>query len=438
MLIRFVVENFMSFKEETEFNMLAGSYEAHPHHVRDMGEIKLLKNSAIYGPNGAGKSNFIKAVDTLKSIIKLGQLTPDINGRKFRLDKDCLTKPIKFEIELLINEVVYAYGLVFDYDKIVEEWLYEPNVDINKEDKLIFERKLEGDKYSVKLNEVYNDKEVLLQFIVDKQLKAEQLFLNKAIDLDIVEANRFIDFILEYIVIIYPTTILQNIILNFEKEPQFLEYLNIFFKQYDTGINNFEIKNTLFSLQDVPEKDRKNINQQLKVFDVFNYGPGQIIHKEKNGETYKKEFLGIVENHKNEKIEFKMNEFSDGTLRLLDYIPILVLLHFPDYTFIIDEMDRSIHPSLLKFLLKNISSESRLEGQLIFTTHESNLLDLNLFRQDEVWMVEKETGSSKMYSLSEYKPIQGIDLRKGYLKGRFGAIPFLADLENLNWGVNNA
>ena len=75
------------------------------------------------------------------------------------------------------------------------------------------------------------------------------------------------------------------------------------------------------------------------------------------------------------------------------------------------------------------------KGQLIFTSHESNLLDLDIFRQDEIWFVEKDnkSGDTKMYSLSEFKPRYDLDIRKGYLKGRFGAIPFLAKLHDLNW-----
>ena len=83
--------------------------------------------------------------------------------------------------------------------------------------------------------------------------------------------------------------------------------------------------------------------------------------------------------------------------------------------------------------------EQNTKGQLIFTTHEANLLDINIFRQDEIWFAEKnKAGNTQLYSLSDFKPRYDLDIRKGYLKGRFGAIPFIADLKNLNWQKDDA
>ncbi len=134
-------------------------------------------------------------------------------------------------------------------------------------------------------------------------------------------------------------------------------------------------------------------------------------------------------------IDFMLSEESDGTQRLLDYLPaISAITDFP-ITLIIDEIDQSVHVNLLKKLLQKVMDDDDTKGQLIFTTHESNLLDLDIFRQDEIWFAEKEreTGATHFYSLSEFKPNYGSDIEKGYLNGRFGAIPFLGNLENLNW-----
>jgi hypothetical protein len=101
--------------------------------------------------------------------------------------------------------------------------------------------------------------------------------------------------------------------------------------------------------------------------------------------------------------------------------------------FFIDEMDRSLHPSMTKELIRYFLSQAT-KGQLIFTTHESNLLDLEIFRQDEIWLTEKDaSGATKIYPLSDFKPRYDLDIRKGYLAGRFGAIPFLGNLKDLNW-----
>ena len=129
-----------------------------------------------------------------------------------------------------------------------------------------------------------------------------------------------------------------------------------------------------------------------------------------------------------------MNEESDGSLRLLDFIPMLIDLRLNESVYLIDEIDRSMHPMLsqkiLEYYFNKLSSDR--DNQLIFSTHESNLLNLELIRADEVWFVEKDReGVSHLYSLAEFKPRE--DIRKGYLQGRYGAIPFFASIKNLKW-----
>jgi hypothetical protein len=144
----------------------------------------------------------------------------------------------------------------------------------------------------------------------------------------------------------------------------------------------------------------------------------------------------IITQHKGKEekaVPFEMNEESDGTLRLFDLLPAVELLIHEEAVVFIDEIGRSLHPTLIKEFLQ-LYLGRRTKGQLIFTTHESNLLDLKLFRQDEIWFVEKDkAGSSRTYPLSEFKPRYDLDIRKGYLNGRFGAIPFLSNLKDLNW-----
>ena len=105
-----------------------------------------------------------------------------------------------------------------------------------------------------------------------------------------------------------------------------------------------------------------------------------------------------------------------------------------DATVFNEEFERSIHPSLLKALVKKIlGPSSKLNGQLVFSTHDCNLLDQSIFRQDEIWFVEKKQGMTTMYPLTDFSIRQELDIQKGYINGRFGAIPFLGHLDNLNW-----
>jgi len=132
--------------------------------------------------------------------------------------------------------------------------------------------------------------------------------------------------------------------------------------------------------------------------------------------------------------KFTSAEESDGTLRLMDYLPALFKVINTSEVYLVDEIERSIHPVLIKELIKKFSHDNSTKGQLIFTTHESNLLDQDIFRPDEIWFAEKKKeGSTELYPLSEFKEHHTIDIRKGYLNGRYGAIPFLGNLRDLNW-----
>ena len=115
MLIRFVVSNFLSFKEETEFNMLAGSLRTHQHHVYSVGKVNALKASAIYGANGAGKSNLIQAIDFLKTAVIEGKINHAIENNKFKLDKTYKEKPSTFEAEFSIGKKIYTYGVSINH-----------------------------------------------------------------------------------------------------------------------------------------------------------------------------------------------------------------------------------------------------------------------------------------------------------------------------------
>ena len=132
-------------------------------------------------------------------------------------------------------------------------------------------------------------------------------------------------------------------------------------------------------------------------------------------------------------VVFDPSEESDGSLRLLDFIPMLIDLKQNEVDYLIDEIDRSMHPMLSQKILECYFSglESGRDTQLIFSTHECNLLNLDLIRADEVWFVEKgKDGASHLTSLAEFKPRE--DVRKGYLLGRYGAIP-LFPKEAMKW-----
>ena len=132
-------------------------------------------------------------------------------------------------------------------------------------------------------------------------------------------------------------------------------------------------------------------------------------------------------------VPFEFKDESDGTKRLLNLMPALHGLHSETKVFFIDEIDRSLHPNLVWELVHfYLKSCSKCNAQVIITTHESSLLDLELLRRDEIWFAEKDSASAtKLYSLTDFNVRKDLEIRKHYLSGRFGAVPFLGDVSRL-------
>jgi len=159
-----------------------------------------------------------------------------------------------------------------------------------------------------------------------------------------------------------------------------------------------------------------------------------ILCKDTKGRFQIRTLVATHKNEQDEEVPFTIESESDGTQRLIDLLAILPFGGITKKPFIVDEIARSLHPALAKLLVEVVLKQNDLQGQFIFTTHESNLLDLDILRQDEIWFAEKNReGATTLYPLSEFKPRYDLDIRKGYLNGRFGAIPFLANIEDLNW-----
>lgn len=444
MLVRFVVENFLSFEKETEFSMIGGSFKTHPNHLYKIKKINLLKSSAIYGANAAGKSNLIKAIDIMQHIIRKGELTKNLNDSKFKLNPDNYTKPISFEIELAIEKEFFNYGFSIQDDKIIEEWLFETGT---AKPKSIFTRKIsDNGKLEIKFARKYYNPNpsqfnLLIKLLEENLVQENQLLLcKKELKISIINKIRF--WLENKIVIIFPHSIFRSFIPIMNDNLEFNIFTNNIIKAFDTGVQQLCIEDVgLDELKNaIPPKDLDTLINQQKNNSFVNI-------KGKNGwfwvskQNDKVEIKKLVSKHKSansELVPFEITDESDGTQRLLDFIPMFDLLLKDDVTFIVDEIDQSLHSNLLLTLTSKILSDNT-KGQFIFTTHESNLLDLNIFRQDEIWFCEKnnESGASVLYSLADYKPRYDLDIRKGYLMGRFGAIPFLADLESLNWSCSD-
>ncbi len=446
MLIRFAIKNLFSFKEETEFNLLPGRVKRLNHHKYERNGIEVLKLSALYGANGSGKSNLIRSISLLKTLVLSGDIPAALNNQKFKLSKSNLSEPTELAIEFFANNSIYYYSVSVNDGKIIDE--YFSSNDKNQEDEMIFHRKYEDNKTSIEFFKEFEDNkenQVLKKVIETDLLKPHQPLFTL---LNSISNNAFIDIRVAFewigrgLTIIYPFTKPNSLAHLMDAKKGFKEFANELMCSFNTGIANLKVEEK--SIEDFFGEDNQadidDIKSELKnnpekvILRRIKTENEEIVIVNENGKVIAKRLFFEHKGEKNENVEFKISEESDGTRRLLEYLPAWSdLINFTP-TFIIDEIERSIHPLIIKELIDKFSKDESTRGQLIFSTHESNLLDQEVFRTDEIWFTEKNiSGATKVYSLSDFKEHNTIDIRKGYLNGRYGAIPFLGNLQDLNW-----
>lgn len=437
MLIKFKAQNFLSFKEETEFNMLTGDVRRLPDHVLHYPKVDVLKSAVIYGANGAGKSNLIEAIITLCEIVGDGVLTFHTQPLCFRMNEE-EDLPSKMSVEFFAGNSAFGYGVAFKDNCITEEWLTQLNFG-TKEDDVIFKRTSNNDKHIVQVWPKYskNQKDrLLIQVYQDDLLESDVPFISMVKDKKFAEINSAYKWLTKGTQIIFPNMRFGGLV-SFLSDPGFKEFTNRIISSLSTGIHGIEIQtlgfDQYFGEDNLAEKERilklvRN-GEEIRVGDK-NYAIAIL----EDGKAVIKKPISYHLNEHGKQVKFEMVEESSGTLRLIDFIPVLYMLEKHPVTVIIDEIDQSLHPSMLKEFISYIQKSKTKKGQLIFTTHESSLLDFELFRADEIWFAEKDkTGASGYYPLSEFNVRPDLDIRKGYLSGRFGAIPFLGNIGDLNW-----
>ena len=443
MLIRFIVNNVYSFGKQTEFNMLPNArYKTLEHHKYNACGIELLKMTSLYGANAAGKSNFVKAIQLLQNIVIDGKLPFEINEHKFKLS-DSTNEPILFAIEFIHENIPFYYALQIYNEIIQQEELYISGVG-KKMDKLVFERKtnqLEQTKIVFEKSFYNNQKNIVMAELIEESIcKPNEPILKLLTTLNntnFEKAKLAFAWFKKRLQIIQPETKIMALAHLIDHDESFKNFTQSMLCSFDVGIKSIDSAKQDFEdfTKDMDDDKKNQILNKLKEFPSMvglrQKGKEFVVAKE-NDKIYVKQ-LKLGHGDKDD-IKFDLTEESDGTIRLLDLIPAFRAIVEDYNVYVIDEIERSIHPLLMKKMIEKFSLDEQTKGQLVFTTHESNLLDQSIFRKDEIWFAEKDkNGSTDLYSLSDYKEHNTIDIRKGYLNGRYGSIPFLANLEDLNW-----
>ena len=388
--------------------MIANSNKELNDNYVEIGGNKVLKSAAIYGANASGKSNLFKIL-TLVVLMLRSSNSVDINAKlpliPFKLDKGSVNKPSEFEIKFILDETRYVYGFIADKDKIYDEYLYYyPN---GRETKIFDRTNINEYSYTQK------DEKILRE--IEAKNAQNKFFLATATNWNFDKTKAAYNFLTNGIGTCNNLEILKNMAYKmYETNPDYLKDFAIdFLQKADFNIEDYQISQIDVPgefLTAIPEFIAKTLPDKPKAY--------QVLFKHKNSDNY-----------------LSIDEESLGTQMIFAFIPFLADSLKNKKVLIIDELDKSLHPFLVQYIVEifNDAEINKNGSQLIFNTHDTNLLDLNILRRDQIWFTEKnsETGESDLYSLSDFSVRKQENVEKGYMLGRYGAVPFIKNDFNL-------
>lgn len=427
MIIEFRVGNFRSISAPQSLTMVASADQdlADDNLIKAAtGKLRLLRQAVIYGANAAGKSNLLMSLEALRSLVSFsaglqeGQLLPWVTP--FRLDPASEQAPSTFEVIFESEGVRYHYAAGVTAARVTHEWLvaypqgrpqrwFERSFDATKDTyDWWFGPRFEGAQNQRKLWQT--------------STRSNALFLSTAVQLNNEQLKPVFHWLTQKLIVILPGKVDFNPTLSIEllRTDDGRERVMKFLTSADIGIDRLELQEA----DGLPPPPPPGIPpEQWRV--LLAQGP--------LGLPQKMKWNKVVAWHAGSDgraVAFDMAEESDGTRKLFEFVGGWIRALDTGATLFVDEIDRSLHPHLTRMLVNLFQSEvNRNKAQLVFTTHDTTLLDPDLLRRDQIWFAEKdENRATTIYPLLDYSPRKNENLERGYLLGRYGAIPFVGDL----------
>lgn len=423
MIIEFQVENFRSFRSRQTLSMVAASFSEHfATHTFDPGLRgfgRLLRSAVIYGPNAAGKTNLLRAIQFVQTLVVNSAATAPVAEypySPFKLSKATRESPSEFLITFVQSAVRYEYGFSMGPQRIEKEWLIEY---ANPRGRMMFKRTYDRKKasYDWKFSSFLKGQRA----VWSESTRPDALFLSTAIQLNSTQLLPvFSWFQRRLIVIAGPTLLNQALTLQLLNEPDGKSRLLPFLKEADLGIADLMIQ-------------KERIPSRGVILQPGTTPIDAPMIERQAGSTMSnliKVTLSHLTDDPKEPMGLDFSEESAGTQVLFKTAGAWLNVMQNGEVLLFDEIDSSLHPLLTKFLIDKFHSDKTNpnNAQLICSTHNTSLQDLRLFRRDQIWFVEKQhDGSSKLYPLSDFSPRSDESLERGYMRGRYGALPILAN-----------
>ena len=382
MLLEFSCSNFKSIKEKVTFSAIATDNIKNEKFLKKFDDFRILHTSVIYGPNGVGKSNIFKGIGFMRDLVIKSRENRPGEVLKQPTHKMAQDKKSEFNMQYIINDIRYAYGFVLKNNLVDEEYLYYFE---DKNAVKVFERE-EGE---VCFGEKFEENKVLLE-IIENEIGDNKLLLSCIGDKsDIFEINNAFLFFKEYLVIQNSDvkTERKNCIKVMIENEKMRELIISVFRELDSDIKDIKIENAGENLDD------KDIRIKF-VYDEF------------ETDLYKEESTGIN--------------------KLFDLVLPIVESFINGKVMIVDEIELNLHRNIAYKIISLFNTHlPNNSDQLIFTSHDISLLNLNLFRNDQIWFAQLGKGrATELYSLVEIKNIRADEnIAKGYIMGRYGAVP---------------
>ncbi len=432
MLLQFSVKNFRTFKEKVSLSLVASNYDKDTREFDNVyydtnSNLRLLKSAVIYGANASGKSKLFEALGFMKYFVisssKESQKGDEIDVEPFKLSSETENSPSEFEVIFTHNDVMFRYGFEVDKKSVISEWLYyKPKT---KEIELFYR---DGENFETHSRNFTKGKTVIKEGLV----RNNALLVSVAAQFNDKTSIEVIDWFKELKAISgLNESGYRGFTLSKTDDPNHKANILNLLKAADLGIQDIKLEK--IDIDNLPKDMPKELKDKIikEVSDEKKELLSDILTLHKKFDSNKKA-VDIV--------NFSLDDDeSSGTRKFFALTgPILDVIE-NGYTLIVDELDSKLHPNLVCKIVSLFNSKelNKKNAQLIFNTHDTNLLSSGLFRRDQIWFTDKNKfGEAKLYSLADFKSDEvrkSESFEENYIKGKYGAVPFLGFFDNLNY-----